>query len=83
MDSGGPLPGRVQCLKSGKCSCDCHFSGPNDICHHCLAVAIHLDCVAKVATKVEILPRFRQPPHQEMLVERPRPVSDVWMQVKL
>ena len=49
VDSGGPLPHRVQCLKSGKCSCDCHFFGRNNICHHCLAVAIHLDCVAKVA----------------------------------
>ena len=48
VDSGGPLPHRVQCFKSGKCTCDCNFFGRNNLCHHCLSIAIHLNCVANV-----------------------------------
>lgn len=46
VDSGGQLPHRVQCFKSGKCTCDCSFFGRNNLCHHCVAIAIHLNCVA-------------------------------------
>ena len=48
VDSGGQLPHRVQCFKSGKCTCDCNFFGRNNLCHHCLAIAIHLNCVANI-----------------------------------
>ena len=48
VDSEGPLPHRVQCLKSGKCSCGCNFFSRNNLCFHSLAVAIHRDCVQKV-----------------------------------
>ena len=48
MDSGGQLPHRVQCFKSGKCTCDCNFFGRNNLRHHCLAIAIHLNCVANI-----------------------------------
>lgn len=48
VDSGQVLPHRVHCLKSGKCFCDCQFHSSNNICHHCLAIAIHLDCHRKV-----------------------------------
>ena len=44
VDSGGPPPHRVQCFKSGKCTCDCSFFSRNNICHHCLAIGIHLNC---------------------------------------
>lgn len=37
---------RVQCFKSGKCTCDCNFFGRNSVCHICLAIGIHLICVA-------------------------------------
>lgn len=48
VDSGGQLPHWVQCFKSGKCTCDCNFFGQNNLCHHCLAIAIHLNCVANI-----------------------------------
>ena len=42
VDSQGPLPYRVQYLKSGTCSCGCNFFNRNNMCFHCLAVAFHL-----------------------------------------
>ena len=48
VDSEGPLPYRVQCLKSGPCSCGCNFFNRNNLCFHCLAVAIRRECVQKV-----------------------------------
>ena len=48
VDSGGPLPHRIQCIKSGKCTCDCNFFGRNNLSHHCLAIGIHLNCVANI-----------------------------------
>ena len=48
VDSEGPLPYRVQCLKSGTCSCGCNFFNRNNMCFHCLAVAIHCGCVQRV-----------------------------------
>lgn len=48
VDSGGTLPHRVQCFKSGKCTCNCIFFGRNNLCHHCLAIGIHLHCVANI-----------------------------------
>ena len=45
VDSEGPLPYRVQCLKSGKYSCGCNFFSRNNLCFHSLAVAIHRGCV--------------------------------------
>ena len=48
VDSEGPLPYRVQCLKSGTCSCGCNFFNRNNLCFHCLAVAIRRGCVQKV-----------------------------------
>ena len=48
VDSEGPLPYRVQCLTSGRCSCSCNFFSRNNLCFHSLAVAIHRGCVQKV-----------------------------------
>ena len=48
VDSRGPLPRRVQCFKSGKCTCDCNFFGRNNLSHHCLAIGIHLNCVPNI-----------------------------------
>ena len=48
IDSGLPLPYKVQFLKSGKCSCSCSFFGQNSICHHCVAVGIHTGCLEKM-----------------------------------
>lgn len=48
VDSGGALPYRVRCWKSGKCSCSCSSFSRNNLCDHCVAVAIHLDCIPKV-----------------------------------
>ena len=48
VDSGGPLPYRVQCLTSGRCNCSCNFFSRDNLCFHSLAVAIHRGCVQKV-----------------------------------
>ena len=37
---------RVQFSKRGKCTGDYNFFGRNNVCHHCLAIGIHLICVA-------------------------------------
>lgn len=50
IDSGLPLPYKVQFLKSGKCSCSCSFFGRNSICHHCVAVGIHTGCLEKMVS---------------------------------
>ena len=79
VDSGGSLPHRVQCFKSGKCTCDCNFFVRNNLCHHCLAIAIHLNCVANTA---EVLARYQQPLLHIMLVVRLHPESDLYQQLK-
>ena len=48
VDSKGPLSHRVQCFNNGKCTCDCTFFVRNNLCHHFLAIAIHLNCVPNV-----------------------------------
>ena len=48
VDSGASLPCKVQLLKSGKCSCSCSFFSKNNICHHCVAVAIHTERVEQI-----------------------------------
>ena len=48
VDSGASLPCKVQLLKSGKCSCSCSFFSRNNICHHCVAVAIHTERVEQI-----------------------------------
>lgn len=40
VDSGRPLPYTVQFANSGKCSCNCAFFTRNNVCHHCIAVAM-------------------------------------------
>ena len=48
VDSGACLPCKVQLLKSGRCSCSCTFFSRNNICHHCVAVAIHTERVEQI-----------------------------------
>ena len=40
VDSGRPLPYTVQFAKSGKSSCTCLYFTRNNICHHCITVAM-------------------------------------------
>ena len=48
VDSEGPLPYRVNCLTSGRCSCGCTFFSRNNLCFHSLAAAIHRGCDQRV-----------------------------------
>ena len=55
VDSGRPLPYTVQFANSGKCSCNCVFFNRNNVCHHCIAVAMRAgkldDLVASFSTR--------------------------------
>ena len=55
VDSGGPLPHRVQYLRSGKCRCNCNFFGQNNFYHHFLPIGIHLSCVANIVKAYGVL----------------------------
>lgn len=48
VDSGASLPCKVQLLKSRKCSCSCSFFSRNNVCHHCVTVAIHTERVEQI-----------------------------------
>ena len=50
VDSGASLPCKVQLLKSGKWSCSCTFFSRNNLCHHCVAVAIRTERVEQIVT---------------------------------
>lgn len=71
VDSGGPLPYRVQCLTSG-----CDFFSRNNLCFHSLAAAIHRGCVQKVvqAYKGRSLDKIAT---SMLAPSRKRPLDDV------